>query len=617
MPAGDPTRKDGPAMSRLPLRHYWALLATYLRPQRPRALLLALLIFGSIGLQLVNPQIIRYFIDSATTSAPDVNLLYAGLLFLGMALVLQVVNVASTYVGEDVGWRATNLLRADLALHSLQLDMSFHNERTPGEMIERIDGDVANLAIFFAHFAIRVLGSLLLLIGVLLVLLREDWRISLALTIYTLIALAALALLRTIAVPHWKATREASADLFGFLEEQLAGTEDVRSSGATGFVMRHLFQFNRVRLQKELKAGTMNTMMVALWFSLFTIGQIIAFVSGYALFVEGLLTIGTVYLIVYYTDAIFRPLREITNEIQNLQKAIASIERIQELYVKPSAIRDGPAAPLPAGPLSVAFERVTFTYPDARADATSLTDAARAGNGAAPADQRVLEGLSFELAPGHVLGLLGRTGSGKTTVTRLLFRLYDPDEGAIRLSDIDLRDLRVDDLRSKVGIVTQDVQLFRASVRDNLTFFDQGAISDARILQVLDELGLMPWFRSLPHGLDTELESGGKGLSAGEAQLLAFTRVFLRDPGLVILDEASSRLDPATEQLIERAIDKLLENRSCIIIAHRLATVHRADSIVILEDGRICEYGAYDALVSNPDSRFARLLRTGLEEVLA
>ena len=167
-----------------------------------------------------------------------------------------------------------------------------------------------------------------------------------------------------------------------------------------------------------------------------------------------------------------------------------------------------------------------------------------------------------------------------------------------------------------IGVVTQEVQLFRASVRDNLTFFNP-RVPDRQILSVIEELGLLPWYRALPAGLDSELGSGGHGLSAGEAQLLAFTRVFLKNPGLVILDEASSRLDPATEQLIEHAVDRLLIGRTGLIIAHRLGTVRRADHILILESGCISEYGAYRALADDPASRFARLLQTGLEEVLA
>jgi ABC-type multidrug transport system fused ATPase/permease subunit len=167
----------------------------------------------------------------------------------------------------------------------------------------------------------------------------------------------------------------------------------------------------------------------------------------------------------------------------------------------------------------------------------------------------------------------------------------------------------------RVGMVTQNIQLFNASVRDNLTFFNH-KVTDIEIEHVIEELGLKEWFRTLPYGLDTLLESGGNGLSAGEAQLLAFTRIFLTDPGLVVLDEASSRLDPATEALIERAIDRLISGRTAIIIAHRLDTVQRADEIMILDKGQIEEYGNREDLANNPNSKFSNLLKTGLEQVL-
>jgi ABC-type multidrug transport system fused ATPase/permease subunit len=228
----------------------------------------------------------------------------------------------------------------------------------------------------------------------------------------------------------------------------------------------------------------------------------------------------------------------------------------------------------------------------------------------------VLNSLTFDLTPGSVLGLLGRTGSGKTTLARLIFRLYDPKSGHIEINGTDIRSAQLETLRRNIAIVTQDVQLFRASVRDNLTFFDR-SVSDQHILSTLEDLELGDWLRTLPNGLDTQLDTGSRSLSAGEAQLLAFTRVFLRDPGLVILDEASSRLDPATEQRLERAIDKLLRNRTAIIIAHRLGTVHRADQIMILDGGSLGEYGNRQALAANPNSRFSQLLQTGLEEVLA
>lgn len=593
------------------LKRYWHFLIRYLRPLWAKTALLALLIFATIALQLINPQIIRYFIDTALATGTGESqtrpLMWAALTFLGCALLLQGLGVVATYVGEDIGWRATNQLREDLAYHCLRLDMTFHNTHTPGEMIERIDGDIADIAIFFAQFVIRVLGNLLLLIGVIVVLLWEDWHISLALSIYTIVALIAFAYVRNLAVPHWEAARQAHAEVFSFLEEYLAGTEDLRANGAVNFVMRKLFGVSQIKLNKERKSGDMEILFVAMWFTLHTIGQLLAFGVGFWFFQAGMMSAGTVYLIVYYTDRVLQPLNEITNQFQVVQKAAAGMNRASALYAIESKIQEGNdeqtvgCAPL-TGALSVKFDNVTFGY---------------------NAEEPVLKALSFALENRRVLGVLGRTGSGKTTLTRLLYRLYDPNDGLIALGpsveadgqEVDIRTLKLDHLRSRIGMVTQEVQLFRASVRDNLTFFDP-AISDAQIMTVIDTLELGEWFARLPDGLNTELQAEGSSLSAGEAQLLAFTRVFLQDPGLIILDEASSRLDPATERLIERAVDKLLHNRTGIIVAHRLATVQRADEILILQDGRIQEHGLRHQLVADPTSRFAQLLQTGIEEAL-
>jgi ATP-binding cassette subfamily B protein len=584
------------------LYRYATFFARYVRPLRGKTLLLTWLILLSIGLQLINPQIIRYFIDTAIVGAggavQTAPLIGAALTFLGAALLLQAVSVAATYVGEDIGWRATNQLRSDLARHCLNLDMTFHHEHKPGEMIERLDGDVTDIAILFAQFVVRVLGSILLLIGVILVLAFEDWRISVVLALYAAFALVCFTYMRRRAVPFWEANRQAAADLFGYLEEQLSGTEDIRTSGAAPYAMRNLFRFAKARLDREVKGGDMDIQFDATWFVLYTLGQLVAFGSGYWLFQQGAITVGTVFLIVYYTDRILQPLNEITQQFQNVQKAIAGIHRVESLFALSSAIHDTGQQSLPAGPLAVCFEQVSFGY---------------------AADDPVLRNISFQLAEGRVLGLLGRTGSGKTTMTRLLFRFYEPTAGSICLgngSSVELPQVQIDALRSRIGLVTQEVQLFRATVRDNLTLFNL-AISDTQILDVIEELGLHDWFARLPQGLDTELAGEGGTLSAGEAQLLAFTRVFLQDPGLVILDEASSRVDPVTERLIERAVDRLLQARTGIIIAHRLATVHRADDILILHDGKVQEYGPRAALAADPDSRFSQLLKTGLEEVLA
>jgi ABC-type multidrug transport system fused ATPase/permease subunit len=582
-------------MMNLPLKAYWDLLSDHIRPQKGRFILLTVLLLVSILLRILAPQIMRAFIDSALAGGALDTLIKMALLFIGVALVQQAVSVGVKYLGEVVAWTATNDLRAELAAHALHLDMHFHNDHTPGELIERIDGDVTELATFFSQFALNLVSNGLLLVGILIALFLENAWAGLVFTVYSIVTILVLGRLKDIAVPHQKARRQAEAELYGFLEEQLAGTEDIRASGAVDHSIRELFRHQAVILTHNRRAHFKRWIIEnAMGLALVT-GTLLAITSGYWLYTAGLITIGTVYLFVHYINLLEEPFWAMTHEIESFQTIGACVERLTEFRSIQADVVDGTLDEVAPGPLSLAFQDVSFSY-----------------NGGSP----VLDGISFEIQPGAVLGLLGRTGSGKTTLARLIFRLYDVKTGSIRINDLDLRQFQLAGLRRNISVVTQNVQLFRASIRDNLTFFDR-SIPDERILQTLEELELGEWYRSLPNGLDTELEPGGRSLSAGEGQLLAFTRVFLRDPALVILDEASSRLDPATEARLERAIDKLLQGRTAIIIAHRLHTVHRANEIMILENGSVREYGDRAQLASDPGSRFYQLLQTGLEEVLA
>ncbi len=582
----------------IPVRAYFNLLTDYLRPLRPRVVLLSVVLFGTIGLQLVNPQLIKRFIDGALEGRGASALIPLAVTFMLVALAQQALAIWATYLAEDVGWTATNHLRANLTEHVIHLDMGFHKGHSSGELIERIDGDVTALSNFFSAMMIKVVGNGALVVGVLVMLWLESWIVGLSVTIFTVLALVAMTGLHRVAVPRWKAVRASAAEAFGFVGEVVEGTEDITANGAAPYMEERFNTILRRWLPQTIRGWMGWAWMWSTTIVLYGLSTSIVFILGSWLFGIGTLTIGSVYLVFHYVEMTRHPMEQIRAQMEDLQKAGAAISRVDELMETPTKLRAEGDQPINGGALRVEFDDVTFSYADE--DGAEI----------------VLHDVHFDIAPGRVVGLLGRTGSGKSTIARLITRLYEPQTGTVRLGGVATGDARVADFRKRVGMVTQDVQLFRASVRDNLTFFND-EIPEERILDAIHRLELDPWLASLPDGLDTLLESGSGGLSAGQAQLLAFTRIFLEDPGVVVLDEASSRLDPATEALIERAVDHLLEGRTGIVIAHRLGTVTRADDILILDDGRVVEFGERSTLAADPDSRFSDLLATGMEEVLA
>lgn len=583
----------------IPVRAYWRLLVDYLRPLRARVLVMSVLLLAAIGLQVSLPQLVRSFIDRAVAGSAVDDLIGLAVVFILVALAQQGLHIAAAYFAETVGWTATNELRAQLAEHCLRLDLSFHKRRPPGELIERIDGDVTALSNFFSKLVVRVFGNFVMILAILVLLWLVHPLIGLGLTLFNLAAFAVMMRLHGIGVPWWKAVSARKAEFYGLVEEQLGGTEDIRGNGGVPYMLQRFHRLLRAWLPETVRARHGWSMLWATSVSVYVLGISLVFLLGSYLFTEGALTIGTVYLVVHYTDMIRHPMEQIREQFEDLQKAGAGIARIEDLFAETSLLDETGTAALPTGAHRIELDGVTFAYQDDDS------------NG-----EVVLQDVSLVVPAGSVIGVLGRTGSGKSTLARLLTRMYDPTHGEIRLDGTPLPTLSPAELRRAVAMVTQEVQLFRATVRDNLTFFE-GGHDDEELLAVVNRLGLGEWLQTLPDGLDTRLESGSGGLSAGEAQLLAFARVFLRDPGLVILDEASSRLDPHTEAITERAVDELMADRTGVIIAHRLATIERADLILILEDGRIVEFGDRVALAADETSRFARLLRSGIEEVLA
>ncbi len=459
------------------------------------------------------------------------------------------------------------------------------------------------LAGFFSTFVVQLGGSVLLVLGILVALYFVDLRLGLAFTTIAGLALVLLPWVRRFGTEYWNKERECSAAFYGYVGEMIAATEDLRALGAVPYALRRFFVHRRNWLPIALRADLWGGLIWMTAVALFTLGDATAYGLGGRLYQIGSISLGQVYLVVAYVGMLAAPIENIRLQLQELQKADASLIRVQELLKAKSQLQDGTEI-IPTGALTVEFRAVSFEYQD---------EPSRDGN-QPDSHAPVLNHVSFRLDAGRVLGLLGRTGSGKTTMARLLFRLYDPQVGEIYIGGVKLCQAQLTTLRKRIGLVTQDVQLFETSLRDNITLFDPD-ISDKELVTVLEALGLKPWIECLPNGLDTRISSAS--LSAGEAQLVALARVFIKDPGLVILDEASSRLDPATESLLEQALDKLLEGRTAIIIAHRLTTIDRADQILVLDHGQILEHGPREQLYADRDSRFAQLRHEGFAEALA
>lgn len=578
-----------------------SILRSYLAPLRWSVLCLAFLLLSGTALNLFLPQLLGRFVDNAKLGADaDVALLgRLALLYIALAVAVQVLMAAATYVGARVGWSATNRLRADLMAHLLALDMREHKERTPGEMIERIDGDVTALSNFFSQFAVRVFGAALLLLGAIAMFFRIDVWVGAAVTLFVVVTLTVMNRVREAGVEPTRLEREASARMFGFVEERLAGLDDVRALGAGEHHLRGFLRVQRKFFQQSMQSWRKRSLVWQLSMGLFVLGYVGILSAAVGLYAAGAISLGTAFLLYQYMSMIEEPVDQLTQQLQDLQKAGASLVRVGELLALHTGLPEG-TRELPGGPLDLRFEKVNFSYePDD------------------PGVRGVLHDLSFYLPAGQTLGLLGRTGSGKTTLTRLVSRLYDPTAGQVTLGGLDTREVTLASLRRRVAVVTQDVQLFQASVRDNLTFFD-AALPDHRVEAALLEVGLGGWLDSLPQGVHTPLAAGS--LSAGQAQLLAFARVMLQDPSIIILDEPSSRLDPATEAQLTQAMARLLAGRTAIVIAHRLETVARADRILVLGDGQVLEDGARAELARTPGSHYSALLHAGkaeLEEVLA
>ncbi|NND75195.1 MAG: ABC transporter ATP-binding protein [Ilumatobacter sp.] len=566
----------------------WRALGALLRPDAGRWVALGVLVAAGAGLTLGGPLIVRRIVDRATAGATAAELTRLAGLFLAIAVATQLIAVAVAWFATVSAWRTTNSLRIQMTAHVLGLDHEFHRRHTPGELIQRVDGDVTSVSDFLSQVVPKAAGAVLTLVGMVAVLVFIDWRVAIGMTIYLSMAVAVVVRSRHRAVLESSDEMGALARLYGGIEERLTAAEDLRANGAADHVAWRFIEDSTDAMTTSVRRERAFLTMWWIVQSAVTAGWVIVLVVGVTLVSADAITIGTAFLLYQYVLTVSRPLEDVVHMLETVQKANGAMVRVQDLLATSATIVDDGTTSPSTGPLSVECVGVDFDYGD---------------------DQPVLHDLDIDLTAGRSVGIVGRTGSGKTTFSRLVLRLVEPTRGLVCLGGVPIADIPLDELRRRVALVSQEVELFAGTVRDNVTLFDPRPTDD-EVVATLRAVGL----DQLADGdIHRALGSGGAGLSAGEAQLLSLARVWLREPDLVVLDEATARVDPVTEQRLEAAIAKLIAGRTALVIAHRLSTLRRVDDILVFDRGRVVEFGPRAALAGDDDSRYARLLSTALE----
>lgn len=591
---------------------HWRALAALLRPDAKRWVVLGALIAASSAGALVGPLIVRMIVDTAADGTTAAEVVRLGVLFLAAAVGTQFLGVVVVNVATRAAWRITNGLRLDITRHVLELDHEFHRRHTPGELIQRVDGDVTNVSDFLSQVVPKVVGAIMMLGGMLGVLLVLDWRLGVGMIAYLIGASILVLSMRHRAVRESSDEMGSYAKLYGGIEERLTATEDLRANGAEAHAMWRFVEDSADALRSSVRR---EAAFLRMWWALqtaVTVGSVGTLAMSAGLVANGTITLGTAFLLFQYVQLMARPLEELVQQLETVQKANGAMHRVIDLLaLRPSVVDSGTQSPVP-GPLTVVSRNVGFTY-----DVPALDAATEAPEGAVvPIQsstperrdrQQVLHDIDVEIAAGRSVGVVGRTGSGKTTFSRLLLRLVEPTSGRLELGGVSIADIPMTELRRRVALVPQEVELFEGTIRDNVTLYDP-APSDDAVEQALRAVGLDTLVEA---GMDRPLGSGGAGLSAGQAQLLALARVWLRQPDLVVLDEATARVDPGTEQQISKAVAQLMVGRTTFVIAHRLSTLDMVDEVLVFDQGRIVEHGNRADLVRE-DSRFRRLLELAL-----
>jgi ATP-binding cassette subfamily B protein len=567
-------------------------LVPMLKPFRLRIAWAGLVLLASSGLGLLPPLLVRRAIDIDIGTGNFSGLAATAGAYILLQMAIFGINYLMAVALEGLGVRMVSALKERLFGHMMGLDVSFYDLHPVGKLIARVESDTEAIRRLFTTTMFTLLGAVVSLIGMVAVMATVSFKLFLAVSLLIPPIVLLTVLFQRIVRPMFAVVRRKYAEIVGFLTEMIQGMRVVQAFSREPAVAQAMAGLNRSYLKTLIPAEILDMGFFSLVGLFEILGLAIILFLGGGMVARGLLTIGSLVLFLGYLRQFFMPVYAFSEQVGIMLRAFAAAERVfQILDIEPSVTSPRTGSGQATFSDRIEFSHVYFSYGD------------RSGQ---QEPDWVLKDVSFTVKRGERVALVGATGGGKTSIVNLLLRFYDPQQGVIAIDGKDIREVSLTDLREKFGLVLQDVYLFPGTIRENLTL--GAGMADNRLLKAIELLGLKRLLRRFPQGLDSELAERGANLSQGERQLLSFARALAFDPEILILDEATSSVDPLSERLIQSGIKRLLAGRTAIIIAHRLSTIMDADRILVVYKGRIAEQGTHGDLMEK-NGYYAKLYR--------
>jgi ATP-binding cassette subfamily B multidrug efflux pump len=569
-------REEEKRERKVPDRVLIARLAKYVLKYKWRFTIAVVAVLVTSLTALLPPYLFKVAIDSYIVKGDLAGLAFISSILICIYLINLVSDYQRTYQISWIGQNMVNEMRKQLFSHLQELSFSFYDRSEAGEIMSRVTNDTDTLSQMFVQGVITLVSDVLTLVGVVAIMLWLSIRLALA----TFLVIPPLFLLTWLFQSRlrraYRATRKKIAKVTSRLEESVSGIREIKSFTRERDTIDVFREANIENLQANVRAGRLFALLVPVVQILGAVGTCIVLWFSGVLTVSGGITLGVIVAFLLYVSSFFRPIIDLTMFYNTVQSSLAATERIFETLDTKPEIADIPdAVELKNVEGEIIFENVTFGYDPAHP---------------------VLRDVNIHIKPGKTLAIVGPTGAGKSTIVKLLSRFYEPQKGTITVDGYDIRKVTLESLHRQMGIVLQEPFLFSGTILENIRY-GKLAATDDKVEKIAKMVGVHESVNRLPHGYETDVGERGARLSVGQKQLVSFARALLRDPPILILDEATSSVDPYTELKIKRGLAVLLKDRTSLVIAHRLSTVRNADHIIVINEGKIVEEGNHRELM--------------------